>query len=167
MNGLNHFDDQGKAIMVDVTDKAPTQRLAVARGEIHVNGAVMTAIQTGTAKKGDVLGVARVAGIQAAKRTWELIPLCHPLMLTHVSVDLSLREDAVEAACTVRTTGRTGVEMEALTGVSTALLTVYDMCKALDKGMVLTDIRLEHKEGGRSGTYDRPAAPGAEADGHA
>ena len=164
---LNHFDDQGRAVMVDVSEKAPTLRAAVARGALRASRPVLEAIAAGTAAKGDVLGVARVAGIQAAKRTWELIPLCHPLMLTHVSVDLSLREDAVEAACTVRTTGRTGVEMEALTGVSTALLTVYDMCKALDKGMVLTDIRLEHKEGGRSGAYDRPAAPGAEADGHA
>ena len=157
MNGLNHFDAQGKAIMVDVTDKAATHRVAEARGEILVNEAVMTAIQTGTAKKGDVLGVARVAGIQAVKRTWELIPLCHPLMLTHASIDFDILEAdcAVRARCTVKLSGKTGVEMEALTGVSVALLTIYDMCKAMDKSMELTDIHLVHKEGGKSGVYDR------------
>lgn len=157
MNGLNHFDDQGKAIMVDVTDKAPTQRLAVARGEIHVNGAVMTAIQTGTAKKGDVLGVARVAGIMAVKRTSDLIPMCHPLAVSGCSVDFQLfsEEGRVEATCTVKVTGNTGVEMEALTGVSAALLTIYDMCKALDRAMTITDVRLLRKEGGRSGVFVR------------
>lgn len=157
MNGLNHFDDQGKAIMVDVTDKAPTQRLAVARGEIHVNGAVMTAIQTGTAKKGDVLGVARVAGIMAVKRTSDLIPMCHPLAVSGCSVDFQLfpEKGRVEATCTVKVTGNTGVEMEALTGVSAALLTIYDMCKALDRAMTITDVRLLRKEGGRSGVFVR------------
>ena len=111
----------------------------------------------GTAAKGDVLGVARVAGIQAVKRTWELIPLCHPLMLTHASIDFDILEAdcAVRARCTVKLSGKTGVEMEALTGVSVALLTIYDMCKAMDKGMELTDIHLVHKEGGKSGVYDR------------
>ena len=118
---------------------------------------VLEAIKAGTAAKGDVLGVARVAGIMAAKRTWELIPLCHPLMLTHLSVDFEILEEAcaVHAVCTARLTGKTGVEMEALTGVSAALLTIYDMCKAMDRSMELTDIRLVHKEGGKSGVYDR------------
>ena len=158
---LNHFDESGSAVMVDVTQKEPTFRTAVARGEIRVSRPVLEAIAAGTAAKGDVLGVARVAGIQAAKRTWELIPLCHPLMLTHASVDFRLLEGpcAVEATCTVKLSGKTGVEMEALTGVSTALLTIYDMCKALDRSMVLTGICLVHKEGGKSGRYDRTAPP--------
>ena len=157
MSGLNHFDAQGKAIMVDVTDKAPTHRLAVARGEIHVNEAVMTAIQTGTAKKGDVLGVARVAGIMAVKRTSDLIPMCHPLSVSGCSVDFDLfpEEGRVEASCTVKVTGSTGVEMEALTGVSAALLTIYDMCKALDRAMTITNVRLMRKEGGKSGVFTR------------
>jgi cyclic pyranopterin phosphate synthase len=154
-NGLNHFDAQGKAIMVDVTDKAATCRVAVARGEIYVNEAVMTAIQTGTAKKGDVLGVARVAGIMATKRTSDLIPMCHPLAITGCSVDFTVCPDQgkVEAACIVKVTGNTGVEMEALTGVSVALLTIYDMCKALDRGMTISDVHLVRKEGGKSGVY--------------
>ena len=147
MNGFNHFDAQGKAIMVDVTDKAATHRVAEARGEILVNEAVMTAIQTGTAKKGDVLGVARVAGIMAVKRTSDLIPMCHPLAVSGCSVDFQLfpEEGKVEAVCTVKVTGNTGVEMEALTGVSAALLTIYDMCKAVDRAMTLTNIRLMRK----------------------
>ena len=157
MNGFNHFDAQGRAIMVDVTDKTATHRVAEARGEILVNEAVMTAIQTGTAKKGDVLGVARVAGIMAVKRTSDLIPMCHPLAVSGCSVDFHLfpGEGKVEAVCTVKVTGNTGVEMEALTGVSVALLTIYDMCKAMDKSMELTEIHLVHKEGGKSGVYDR------------
>ncbi len=155
MNGLNHFDAQGKAIMVDVTDKAATNRVAVARGEIFVNEAVMTAIQTGTAKKGDVLGVARVAGIMAAKRTSSLIPMCHPLAISGCSVDFETcpEERKVTAVCTVKVTGNTGVEMEALTGVSVALLTIYDMCKALDRAMTISDVHLVRKEGGKSGVF--------------
>lgn len=154
---FNHFDDQGKAIMVDVTDKAPTCRTAVARGEILVSREVLNAVLGRTAAKGDVLGVARVAGIMAAKRTGELIPLCHPLALSHVSVDFTICEErrAIQAECTARLTGKTGVEMEALTGVSVALLTIYDMCKALDKSMVLSDICLVSKDGGKSGAYRR------------
>ena len=154
---LNHFDGAGHAIMVDVSAKSPTRRLAVAQGKIRVSPAVLAAVSGGTAAKGDVLGVARVAGIQAVKRTWELIPLCHPLMLTHASIDFDILEAdcAVRARCTVKLSGKTGVEMEALTGVSVALLTIYDMCKAMDKSMELTDIHLVHKEGGKSGGYDR------------
>ena len=152
---LTHFDESGNAAMVDVTDKAQTQRVAVAMGGIRMNEAAFAAVQNGTAEKGDVLGVARVAGIMAAKRTAELIPLCHPLMLTSVKVDFTLRPEllAVEAVCTAKLSGKTGVEMEAMTGVSVALLTVYDMCKALDKGMVISDIRLLEKSGGKSGNY--------------
>ena len=154
---FNHFDAQGNAVMVDVTDKAPTFRTAVAEGTIRLTPPILKAITGGTAVKGDVLGVARVAGIMAAKRTWELIPLCHPLLLSHLSVDFEILEEAcaVRASCTVKLSGKTGVEMEALTGVSAALLTIYDMCKAIDKGMELTEIHLVHKEGGKSGVYDR------------
>ena len=154
---MNHFDQEGNAIMVDVGGKEPTVRTATAEGLIRVSRTVLEAITGRTAAKGDVLGVARVAGIMAVKRTWELIPLCHPLMLTHLSVDFEILEDAcaVHAVCTARLTGKTGVEMEALTGVSAALLTIYDMCKAMDRSMELTDIRLVHKEGGKSGVYDR------------
>lgn len=152
---LNHFDGAGHAIMVDVSAKSPTRRLAVAQGKIRVSPAVLAAVSGGTAAKGDVLGVARVAGIMAVKRTWELIPLCHPLTLSHAAVDFEILEEqcAVRAECTVRLTGRTGVEMEALAGVSVALLTVYDMCKAMDKGMEITGVRLLYKEGGKSGVY--------------
>ena len=154
---FNHFDDNGNAIMVDVSGKTPTERLAIAKGSIHVSAPVMDAIVNHTAAKGDVLGVARVAGIMATKRTSELIPLCHPLPLTKVSVDFRLlpERQAVEALCTVKTAGVTGVEMEALTGVSTALLTIYDMCKAVDKGMELGEIHLVEKTGGKSGHYIR------------
>lgn len=154
-NGMTHFDQSGKAAMVDVTEKEATQRVALARGSIRVNQAVFEAIQNGTADKGDVLGVARVAGIMAAKRTSELIPLCHPLMLTKVAVDFELHSETctVDATCSAKLYGKTGVEMEALTGVSVALLTIYDMCKALDKGMKLTEIYLAEKSGGKSGHY--------------
>lgn len=154
---FNHFDQDGNAVMVDVSEKAPTQRTAVAEGTIRVSPVVLQAIAGGTAAKGDVLGVARVAGIMAAKRTSDLIPLCHPLALSHVSVDFELlpQEQAVKARCTARLTGKTGVEMEALTGVSVALLTIYDMCKAMDKGMELGEIHLVRKEGGKSGVYER------------
>ena len=146
-NNLTHFDAAGNAVMVDVSGKPVTAREATA----------FAAVQSGTVKKGDVLGVARIAGIMAAKRTSELIPLCHPLPLTKVCVDFELlpEQQAVEARCTVKTSGVTGVEMEALTGVSTALLTIYDMCKAVDKGMELSGIHLVEKTGGKSGHYIR------------
>lgn len=157
MSELTHFDAAGNAVMVDVSDKPVTAREATAHGIITMNEEAFAAVQAGTVKKGDVLGVARLAGIMAAKRTSELIPLCHPLPLTKVSIEFSLleAEHAVEAFCTVKTSGVTGVEMEALTGVSTALLTIYDMCKAVDKGMELGRIHLVRKSGGKSGLYLR------------
>ena len=156
-NNLTHFDAAGNAVMVDVSEKPVTARQAVARGIITMNAAAFAAVRDGTAQKGDVLGVARIAGIMAAKRTSELIPLCHPLPLTKVQIEFELLPErrAVEARCTVKTSGVTGVEMEALTGVSTALLTIYDMCKAVDKGMELGEIHLEKKSGGKSGLYIR------------
>jgi cyclic pyranopterin phosphate synthase len=155
---LNHLDQSGSAVMVDVTEKAITQRTATAKGKIKVNAETFAVIQSGTAKKGDVLGVARIAGIMAAKKTPELIPLCHPLMLTKCTVDFITNADKleVEAACTVKVTGQTGVEMEALTGVSVALLTIYDMCKAIDKTMEICAIHLVRKSGGKSGDYVNP-----------
>ncbi|MEI6101661.1 MAG: cyclic pyranopterin monophosphate synthase MoaC [Eubacteriales bacterium] len=154
---LTHFDESGKAAMVDVSGKEETNREARARGSIHVNRDVFEAIRSGSAAKGDVLGTARIAGIMAAKKTSELIPLCHTLMLTRVSVDFELIEEdlRVDAICTASTTGKTGVEMEALTGTSVALLTIYDMCKAMDREMEITDICLEEKKGGKSGTFIR------------
>ena len=156
---FNHFDKNGNAIMVDVTGKEITTRTAIAQGSIRVSAEIIEAIKSGTAEKGDVLGVARVAGIMAAKRTPELIPMCHPLLLNKCSVDFSIDEGAniVTAVCTVRTDGKTGVEMEALTGVSLALLTIYDMCKAIDKRMCIEDIHLVFKQGGKSGdfSYDK------------
>ena len=156
-NKLTHFDAEGNAVMVDVSGKPVTSREATAHGIITMNEDAFAAVQNGTVKKGDVLGVARVAGIMATKRTSELIPLCHPLPLTKVQIEFDLLPErrAVEARCTVKTSGVTGVEMEALTGVSTALLTIYDMCKAVDRGMEIVDVRLLHKEGGRSGVWDR------------
>ena len=156
-NGLTHFDENGKAAMVDVSEKNETQRSATAKGSIMVSRAVMDAILCGTAQKGDVLGTARIAGIMAAKKTSELIPLCHPLMITKVSVDFEPKDKElrVDAVCTAKVCGKTGVEMEALTGVSVALLTIYDMCKAVDKGMQITDICLIEKNGGKSGRYFR------------
>ena len=152
---LTHFDANGKAAMVDVTDKADTERTAVAKGSICMNAAAFDAIRQGSADKGDVLGVARVAGIMGAKKTSELIPLCHPLMLTKISVDFEVHPDTltVDAICTAKLSGKTGVEMEALTGVSVVLLTIYDMCKALDKSMTMTDIHLVEKSGGKSGHF--------------
>ena len=152
---LTHLDVRGHARMVEVTQKAVTERSATAEGWIEVGEAVMAAVTAGDAPKGDVLGVARIAGIMAAKRTWELIPLCHLLALTKCSVDFALYPESceVEAICTVKTVGKTGVEMEALTGVQITLLTIYDMCKALDRSMVMTDIRLWEKSGGKSGEY--------------
>lgn len=155
MGEFTHFDKEGNAIMVDVTDKADTERIAVAEGCIRVNREVFDAIRNHTAEKGDVLGTARIAGIMAAKRTSELIPMCHPLMLTKVAVDFALLEETlqVKCRCTAKLTGKTGVEMEALTGVSVALLTIYDMCKAIDKTMEMSDIRLVEKSGGKSGHF--------------
>lgn len=158
---LNHFDAQGRAVMVDVSQKPLTRRTAAAQGRITVSPQVMAAISSGSSRKGDVLGVARVAGIMAAKNAASLIPLCHPLPLSHLSVDFDLleQESAIQAVCTAGTTGQTGVEMEALTGVSAALLTIYDMCKAMDRAMVLSDIRLVYKDGGKSGTFSLEGAP--------
>ncbi|MCD7947580.1 MAG: cyclic pyranopterin monophosphate synthase MoaC [Oscillospiraceae bacterium] len=155
---FNHFDEAGNAVMVDVSNKSPTHRVAVARGTIKVSRAVLDAITGNTAAKGDVLGVARVAGIMGTKRTSELIPLCHPLMLSNVTIEWTVLEDdcAVQCECTAKLDGKTGVEMEALTGVSVALLTVYDMCKAIDKTMEIDAIHLVHKEGGKSGVFDNP-----------
>ncbi len=152
---LTHFDASGAAIMVDVSQKAETMRTAVARGRIRMGKDAFDAVRQGTAHKGDVLGVARVAGIMGVKRTPDLIPLCHPLPLTKCAVDFVLHEETleVEAVCTAALTGKTGVEMEALTGVSVALLTVYDMLKAIDKGMEIGQIHLSQKTGGKSGTY--------------
>lgn len=153
--GLTHFDENGKAVMVDVTEKEDTVREATATGRIVVNKEVYDAICAGTVGKGDVLGVASTAGIMGAKRTSELIPMCHILPITKCKVTFEMlsKEYAVQCWCTVRVTGKTGVEMEALTGVSTALLTVYDMCKALDKSMEIKEIYLCRKTGGKSGDY--------------
>jgi len=152
---FNHFDQAGNAIMVDVTGKEVTTRTAVAQGSIRVCAEIIDAINNGTSKKGDVLGVARVAGIMATKRTSELIPMCHPLFLNKCSVDFEIDDNAgiVTAFCTVRTDGKTGVEMEALTGVSVALLTIYDMCKAIDKRMCIENVHLVTKQGGKSGDF--------------
>jgi cyclic pyranopterin phosphate synthase len=152
---LTHFDEHGRAAMVDVSAKSETARTAVARGRVVMAPETLALIREGGFGKGDVLGVARLAGIMAAKRTAELIPLCHPLMLSKVSVELSpAPPDAIEIAATVKVTGRTGVEMEALTAVTVAALTVYDMCKAADRGMRIEAVRLIHKSGGKSGTYE-------------
>ena len=155
MKKLTHIDENGNAVMVDVSEKAVTSRTATAEGKIFVGGEVLTMIREGSAAKGDVLAAARIAGIMACKKTSDIIPLCHPLFITNASVDLDILEDekAVKAVCTVRTEGKTGVEMEALTGVSAALLTVYDMCKAVSKSMVISDIHLVEKAGGRSGYF--------------
>ncbi|MBM3718969.1 MAG: cyclic pyranopterin monophosphate synthase MoaC [Actinobacteria bacterium] len=153
---FSHLDEQGRARMVDVGAKDITRRRAVATARVSMSASTATAVGTGTLPKGDVLAVARVAGIQAAKRTAELIPLCHPLAVSAVSVDLVVVADGVEITATVETTGQTGVEMEALTAVSVAALTVYDMCKSADRDMVIGEVMLVEKSGGRSGTYTRP-----------
>ena len=153
---LTHFDAQGQAHMVDVAAKAATHRVAVASGRIEMQAATLALIETGSAKKGDVLGVARIAGIQAAKKTSDLIPLCHPLALTRVALSFETQSapvPAVRCTATVETVGPTGVEMEALTAVQVALLTVYDMCKAVDRGMTITGVRVEEKRGGKSGDW--------------
>jgi len=156
---LSHFDSSGQAHMVGVGEKAETKRVARAEGTIGMAAATLKLILGGSAKKGDVLGTARIAAIQAAKRTSELIPLCHPLALTRVAADFGIdrRRPAVRLTVTVETIGRTGVEMEALTAVSVGLLTIYDMCKAVDRAMVIGDIKLLEKTGGRSGHYRRVA----------
>lgn len=156
MMKLTHLDENGAAHMVDVSAKADTVREAVAEGRITVSAGALTAIKEGSAKKGDVLATARIAGIMAAKKTSELIPLCHPLMLSKVSVDFAFEDGAIRVTALVRLSGQTGVEMEAMTAASVALLTIYDMAKALDKGMVISDIRLLSKSGGKSGDWQRP-----------
>jgi cyclic pyranopterin phosphate synthase len=155
---LTHFDERGAARMVDVGDKSETHRVAVAAGNISMQRETFERVLAGTAKKGDVLGVARIAAIQAAKRTAELIPLCHPVPLTSVTVDFTPDESGTRIECraTVECTARTGVEMEALTAVQVGLLTIYDMCKAMDRGMRMGDIRVVEKRGGKSGTYTAP-----------
>ncbi len=155
MDRLTHLDDDGNAHMVDVTEKAETRRRAVARGRVLMAPATVALLRAGDNPKGDALGVARVAGILAAKRASDLIPLCHPLPITRVAVDLALVDAGVEIEAEVRVTGKTGVEMEALTAVSIAALTLYDMVKAVDRACVITDIRLEEKSGGKSGDYRR------------
>lgn len=152
---LTHFDANGQAIMVDVTEKRETSRTAVAKGKIRISPDTMKAIREGNASKGDVLGVARVAGIMAVKRTSDLIPLCHPLLIGKTTVDFHIDETAceIECVCTAKVQGQTGVEMEALTGVSVALLTIYDMCKAIDKRMEIGSIHLAKKTGGKSGEF--------------
>jgi cyclic pyranopterin phosphate synthase len=156
-NKLSHLDEKGHARMVDVTRKAATTRTAVARGKVQMQPATLALIETGAMQKGDVLGVARIAGIMAAKRTSELIPLCHPLALTDIDVQFSPLHSRGELTieATVRTVGKTGVEMEAMTAVGIAALTIYDMCKAVDRQMILSDIRLVSKKGGKSGVFTR------------
>ncbi len=152
---LNHFDSKGNAIMVDVTEKNVTERKAIAKGKIFVNDETYKRILDGNMTKGDVLGVARIAGIMATKKTSDLIPMCHPLMLTKSQIDFEFneKEKSITAISTVKLSGKTGVEMEALTGVNVALLTIYDMCKAIDKNMVISDIHLVEKTGGKSGDF--------------
>jgi cyclic pyranopterin phosphate synthase len=150
---FSHFDARGQAAMVDVGAKPATERTATARARVTMLPATAALIRSGGAKKGDVLGVARIAGIMAAKRTSELIPLCHPLPISAVNLELNVEAEAVEIAATVRTTGQTGVEMEALTAASVAALTVYDMCKSVDRGMRIEAVRLTHKAGGKSGEF--------------
>ena len=154
-NNLTHFDALGQAHMVDVAAKAATHRVAIAQGRIVMNPATLAIILAGNAKKGDVLGIARVAGIMAAKKTSDLIPLCHPLALTRVAIDFAPDEGSAAIACraSVETVGPTGVEMEALTAVQIALSTIYDMCKAVDRGMTITDVKVLEKHGGKSGSF--------------
>jgi cyclic pyranopterin phosphate synthase len=158
MDELTHFDEHGRAIMVDVTSKAATERVAIAKGSVAMRPATLALVRDRGFAKGDVLTVAQLAGIMAAKRTADLIPLCHPLALTSVVVDLACNEaeSRIDITATCKLAGRTGVEMEALTAVSVAALTVYDMCKAVDRGMRIADIRLVHKSGGKSGVFDAP-----------
>lgn len=157
-HGFTHLDPLGRARMVDVTPKEPSHRRAIARGRIHMTPETASAVTQGAIKKGDVLAVARVAGIQAAKRASDLIPLCHPLMVGAVTVNFEINHDSIEVEAAVDTFDRTGVEMEALTACSVAALTIYDMCKSMDKSMVIGDIALWEKTGGKSGTYRRSDA---------
>ena len=150
---LTHFDTSGQAHMVDVRDKADTHRVAIASGYIRMHPETLAVVRDGTAGKGDVLGLARIAASMGAKRTSDLVPLCHPIALTRITVDFSLHDDGISCHVRTETVGKTGVEMEALTAVQTGLLTIYDMLKALDRGMVMTDIRLLEKSGGRSGAW--------------
>ena len=156
MANFTHFNQDGEAIMVDVSQKDITMRIAIAEGSIKVNQEVFRSIKKQTNKKGDVLAVARIAGIMAAKKTSDMIPLCHPLFITKITIDFELDEEnyMIKAIATTKVNGKTGVEMEALHAVSVTLLTIYDMCKAIDKSMEISDIRLLHKEGGKSGVYD-------------
>ncbi len=160
MSGLTHFDAAGQAHMVDVGDKAVSHRVAVAAGRIRMQPTTLDLIRSGTTKKGDVLGIARIAAIQGAKKTSELIPLCHPLAITRIAVDFDIDEAAVAVTCRaqVETRGQTGVEMEALTAVQVGLLTIYDMCKAVDRFMVIEQVQLLEKRGGKSGDWVAPAA---------
>ena len=155
MNKLTHFDESGQAHMVNVGDKASTHRIAIATGKISMLPETFKMVEAGNHKKGDVLGIARIAGIQASKKTADLIPLCHPLALTHVSLEFQTSQNEYSITCQVKaeTTGPTGVEMEALTAVQVALLTIYDMCKAVDRGMVMGDVKLLEKSGGKSGEW--------------
>jgi cyclic pyranopterin phosphate synthase len=155
MNKLTHFDESGQAHMVNVGDKASTHRIAIATGKISMLTETFKMVEAGSHKKGDVLGIARIAGIQASKKTSDLIPLCHPLALTHVSLEFQTNSNDNSITCQVKaeTTGPTGVEMEALTAVQIALLTIYDMCKAVDRGMVMGDVKLIEKSGGKSGEW--------------
>jgi cyclic pyranopterin phosphate synthase len=157
MSGLTHFNKQGEAHMVDVGDKPATRRVAIAEGRITMKPETLALIRQGGHKKGDVLGIARIAGIMAAKKTSDLVPLCHPLALSHIAIDLVPDETSNSVLCTARveTTDQTGVEMEALTAVQISLLTIYDMCKAVDRGMTLGQIRLLEKSGGKSGLWQR------------
>ncbi len=159
-HGFTHLDPLGRARMVDVTPKEPSHRRAIARGRVHMTPETASAVTQGAIKKGDVLAVARVAGIQAAKRASDLIPLCHPLMVGAVTVNFEINHDSIEVEAAVDTFDRTGVEMEALTACSVAALTIYDMCKSMDKSMVIGDIALWEKTGGKSGTYRRSDAIG-------
>ena len=154
---FTHFDSRGNAIMVDVSAKEITTRTAIAKGSISMSSLAMNAVLGGTVKKGDVLAVARIGGIMAAKRCAELVPLCHPLNFDECTIDFSIKEEKneIEASCSVKLSGKTGAEMEALTGVSVALLTIYDMCKALDRSMVIGNVRLWEKSGGKSGHFKR------------
>ena len=153
MNKLSHIDDQGHAHMVDVSDKAITTRVAIARARVHMLASTLVLIQTGAAAKGDVLATARIAGIQAAKKTSDLIPLCHPLMISKVTIHFEFGESHIDVEAMVKVEGKTGVEMEAMTACSIACLTLYDMVKAVDRGVVISDLKLIEKSGGKSGTF--------------
>ncbi|MEW6078087.1 MAG: cyclic pyranopterin monophosphate synthase MoaC [Thermodesulfobacteriota bacterium] len=155
MAEFTHIDDQGRVRMVDVSDKSSTMRVAVARGKITMNRETLANIRSGGVKKGNVLETARIAGIMAAKRTWELIPMCHPIAITHAQVDFAADDESnsIEIHSEVRTVGPTGVEIEAMTAVAVAAVTIYDMCKSYDRGMVISEVRLVKKEGGKSGAF--------------